>query len=217
MSNPESFIDEVTEEVRRDKMFALMRRYGWIPVLIVVLAVGGAAINEWNKARNREDARAYGDALLAALGTEDARARADALAALATDGDRAAIAGFLAATAAQQAGDTATALAELATLADDNSLPQSYRQLAILKRVVIGGTDLPLDERRAALQQLATPGQAYRPMAMEQLALLDIEAGNRDAAITRLHDILKEPNISAALQQRVSQAIVALGGEITSG
>ncbi|MBC7154286.1 MAG: hypothetical protein H5U19_06700 [Rhodobacteraceae bacterium] len=217
MSNPESFIDEVTEEVRRDKMFALMRRYGWIPVLIVVLAVGGAAINEWNKARNREDARAYGDALLAALGTEDARARADALAALATDGDRAAIAGFLAATAAQQAGDTAAALAELATLADDNSLPQSYRQLAILKRVVIGGTDLPLDERRAALQQLATPGQAYRPMAMEQLALLDIEAGNRDAAITRLHDILKEPNISAALQQRVSQAIVALGGEITSG
>jgi hypothetical protein len=194
-----------------------MRRYGWIPVLIVVLAVGGAAINEWNKARNREDARAYGDALLAALGTEDARARADALAALATDGDRAAIAGFLAATAAQQAGDTAAALAELATLAADNSLPQSYRQLAILKRVVIGGTDLPLDERRAALQQLATPGQAYRPMAMEQLALLDIEAGNRDAAITRLHDILKEPNISAALQQRVSQAIVALGGEITSG
>jgi hypothetical protein len=217
VSNPDSFIDEVTEEVRRDKMFALMRRYGWIPVLIVVLAVGGAAINEWNKARNREDARAYGDALLAALGTEDARARADALAALATDGDRAAIAGFLAATAAQQAGDTAAALAELATLAADNSLPQSYRQLAILKRVVIGGTDLPLDERRAALQQLATPGQAYRPMAMEQLALLDIEAGNRDAAITRLHDILKEPNISAALQQRVSQAIVALGGEITSG
>jgi hypothetical protein len=193
VSNPDSFIDEVTEEVRRDKMFALMRRYGWIPVLIVVLAVGGAAINEWNKARNREDARAYGDALLAA------------------------IAGFLAATAAQQAGDTAAALAELATLAADNSLPQSYRQLAILKRVVIGGTDLPLDERRAALQQLATPGQAYRPMAMEQLALLDIEAGNRDAAITRLHDILKEPNISAALQQRVSQAIVALGGEITSG
>ncbi|MGF6861350.1 hypothetical protein ABIE69_001922 [Rhodobacteraceae bacterium MBR-64] len=217
MSNPDSFIDEVTEEVRRDKMFALMRRYGWIPVLIVVLAVGGAAINEWNKARNREDARAYGDAVLAAIGTEDAQARATALAALATDGDRAAIAGFLAATAAQQAGDTAAALAELATLAADNSLPQSYRQLAILKRVVIGGTDLPLDERRAALQQLATPGQAYRPMAMEQLALLDIEAGNRDAAITRLHDILKEPNISAALQQRVSQAIVALGGEITSG
>jgi hypothetical protein len=186
-------------------------------VLIVVLAVGGAAINEWNKARNREDARAYGDAVLAAIGTEDAQARATALAALATDGDRAAIAGFLAATAAQQAGDTAAALAELATLAADNSLPQSYRQLAILKRVVIGGTDLPLDERRAALQQLATPGQAYRPMAMEQLALLDIEAGNRDAAITRLHDILKEPNISAALQQRVSQAIVALGGEITSG
>ena len=30
MSNPDSFIEEVTEEVRRDKLFALFRKYGWI-------------------------------------------------------------------------------------------------------------------------------------------------------------------------------------------
>ena len=50
MSNPESFIDEVNEELKRDRLFALMRKYAWIAVLAVVLIVGGAAWNEWRKA-----------------------------------------------------------------------------------------------------------------------------------------------------------------------
>ena len=39
MSNPESFIEEVTEEVRRDRLFAAFRKYGWIGVLLVLLTV----------------------------------------------------------------------------------------------------------------------------------------------------------------------------------
>ena len=50
MSNPASFIDEVTEEVRRDRLFAAFRKYGWIGLLLVILVVGGAAYNEWSKA-----------------------------------------------------------------------------------------------------------------------------------------------------------------------
>lgn len=51
MSNPDSFIEEVAEEVRRDRMSRLMRKYGWIGVLAVVLIVGGAAFNEYRKAQ----------------------------------------------------------------------------------------------------------------------------------------------------------------------
>ena len=29
------FIDEVTEDLRRDRLFLMMRRYGWIAVLLV--------------------------------------------------------------------------------------------------------------------------------------------------------------------------------------
>lgn len=43
MSDTDSFIEEVTEEVRRDRLFGLMRRYGWIAVLAVLLLVGGTA------------------------------------------------------------------------------------------------------------------------------------------------------------------------------
>jgi len=66
VSNTDSFIDEVTEEVRRDRLFALMRRYGWIAVLAILLLVGGAAWNEWRKAREASLAQAAGDALATA-------------------------------------------------------------------------------------------------------------------------------------------------------
>ena len=76
MSNNESFIDEVTEEVRRDKLYAGLRKYGWIGILGVLLLVGGASVNEWMKARERAAAEAAGDAILAAVGAGDAAAQA---------------------------------------------------------------------------------------------------------------------------------------------
>ena len=53
MSNTDSFIEEVTEEVRNDKLFALFRKYGWIAGLAVVVMVGGTAWSEWNKSNAR--------------------------------------------------------------------------------------------------------------------------------------------------------------------
>ena len=78
MSNPDSFIDEVTEEVRRDRLFRAFRRYGWIGVVLVAAIVGGAAFNEWQKASRTATAQALGDGLTAALaaGTPEARAAA---------------------------------------------------------------------------------------------------------------------------------------------
>ena len=79
MSETDSFIDEVTEEVRRDRLFGLMRRYGWIAVLVVLLVVGGAAYREYSRASQQAAAQALGDALLAALDNPDIAARSTAL------------------------------------------------------------------------------------------------------------------------------------------
>ncbi len=49
MSDTDSFIDEVSEEVRRDRLYATFRRYGWIAILAVLLLVAGATWNEWRK------------------------------------------------------------------------------------------------------------------------------------------------------------------------
>ncbi|MBC7157860.1 MAG: hypothetical protein H5U20_10170, partial [Rhodobacteraceae bacterium] len=119
MSNPDSFIDEVTEEVRRDRLFGLWRRYGWIAVAVVVAVVGTAAALEWQNARARAAAQALGDAMLAALAAPDSEARAAALAEIGADGPAAAIVDFLRASELQGAGETDAALAILSRIADD--------------------------------------------------------------------------------------------------
>ena len=93
MSNTDSFIEEVTEEVRRERLYKMFRRYGWIGITAVVLLVGGAAWNEWNKAQKAAEAQALGDAILVAAEARDTAA----LDAIDVDGEAAAVLGFLAA------------------------------------------------------------------------------------------------------------------------
>ena len=85
MSNPDSFIEEVTEEVRRDRLFAAFRKYGWIGGLVVLGIVGGAAWNEWQKSQAAARAQGFGDAMLEALDTGGAVERREAMAAAAFD------------------------------------------------------------------------------------------------------------------------------------
>lgn len=213
MSNPDSFIDEVNEELKRDRLFAFMRKWAWVAVLGVLLVVGGAAYNEWRKSQATARAEAFGDAVIGALDTEDPVARRDALAAVTAEGPAAGILHLLVAAADIAAEDRPAALAALETVENDNDLPLSYRQIAALKRVILGGAEIPAEARRATLQGLAAPGGAFRPLALEQLALLAMETGDREGAIAQAQALLQEPDVTAALRRRVMQLIVVLGGE----
>ncbi|MDY6859404.1 MAG: hypothetical protein SWN98_08690, partial [Pseudomonadota bacterium] len=140
MSNPESFIEEVTEEVRRERLFGLFRRYGWIAVVAVLLLVGGTAYNEWQKTRARNSAQALGDGIMAALDQPGTAARVAALDAVAVTGDAAALVALLAAGEQIDAGETEAGVARLQALADATDLPLLYRQLATLKLILAQGT-----------------------------------------------------------------------------
>ncbi len=208
MSNPESFIDEVTEEVRRDKLYGQLKKYGWIGVVAVLLLVGGATINEWIKARDRAAAEATGDAILAAVELDDAAARLAALDGINAEGDRAALIALISAAVAE---DPREADARLRTLAEDAGQPALYRDLAQLKRALLPGA-LDAEARVEVLTPLTAPGGAFRVLAEEQIALAEIELGRTDAARTRLEALLNDTEASQPLRRRVSQLIVALGG-----
>jgi len=215
VSNPESFIDEVTEEVRRDRLFAVFRKYGWIGVTLVVLTVGGAAYNEWSKAKARTEAQAFGDAVLAALDAHDPAERQAALAAVPASGDRSAILNLM--LASDPAQDRAGALAALDKVAANASLPQSYRDLAVLRRVTVAGAEMPAADRRAALDPIAAPGRPFRTLALEQLAYLLVEAGDTEAAVTAFRALSADQEAPGGLRQRAAQMIVALGGATREG
>lgn len=216
MSNPDSFIDEVNEELKRDRLFGFIRQWAWLAVLAVIVLVGAATWNEWRKAQAESQAQAFGDAVIAALEPEDLAARREALAVIDAGGDRAGILNLLLAATEIEAENRPAALALLASVADDAALPASYRQIAALKRVILGGADLPLAERETALQGLAAPGQAFRALALEQLALLAVESGDTAGALAQAQALMEEPEITETLRRRVLQLIVVLGGDMPS-
>jgi hypothetical protein len=215
VSDTDSFIDEVTEEVKRDRLFGLMRKYGWIAVLLVLLIVAGTAWREYRIASEEAAAQRFGDDILAALEAEEEGARIAALESV--EGGAAgadAILQMLIAAEEGSAGSDAEAVTRLRAVADNAELPAIYRQIASYKAMTRGATVLSLEERRAGLEALAVPGQPLRMLAEEQLALLEIENGEREAALERLTRIVEDAEVTAGLRRRASQLIVALGGTV---
>lgn len=212
MSNTDSFIDEVTEEVRRDRLFGLLRRYAWVGVLLVVGIVGGAIWTEWSRSQAEARAEAFGDALIDALDQGAPAERSAALTAIATDGQQGVIRSLI--LAADPEGDRTARLAALDAVAADASLSPVYRDLAVLRRVLLAGSEAPIADRRAALEGISAPGRPYRVLAQEQLAYLYIEDGKRDAAIAALMALMEDQETSAAQRARAGQVVVALGGTL---
>lgn len=212
MSNPDSFIEEVTEEVRRDRLYQAFRKYGWIGILAVLAVVGGSAWNEWSKSRAEARAQAFGDALSDALdqGTPDERSAA--LAAIPADGTQTALIGLVLSSDAQ--GSREANLAALDKVAADATLSPAYRDLAVLRRVLLAGTDSPLADRRAALEGIAVAGRPYRTLAEEQLAYLLVEEGKTDEAIAAMITLLQDQEASGGLRARLTQMVKVLGGTL---
>lgn len=207
MSDTDSFIEEVTEEVRRDKLYAMMRRYGWIAVLAVVTVVGAAAYNEWRKASERAAAEAFGDAILAAEGMSEPEQRIAALQGIAASGEQSAVLNLLLATDPSKQSTEA-----LGKIASDASLPDHFRHLAMLRLAQMQDQAVSLDELRGMLSSVVVAGAPYRTLGEEALAIAELQAGEKEAALTRLQALLVDDEASRALRRRASQLIVALGG-----
>ncbi|MDT2031880.1 hypothetical protein [Planktomarina sp.] len=205
MSDTDSFIDEVTEEVRRDRLFGYFRRYGWIPAVIIFTLVGGTAYNEWSRAQVAQVAQARGDALLNALELEDVAEKVIVLSAIASEGNDALVAKLLVAgIEAEQAADL------LKSVAADDKQPNYIRDLARLKMASTDGV-LTADEAAAILAKLSEPGGVYRNVATELLVAVQLQRGDTEAALELLQAHIKDAVASSEQIQRMAELIVALG------
>jgi hypothetical protein len=210
VSNSDSFIDEVAEEVRRDKLFALFRRYGWIGLVAILALVGTTAWVEYSGARDQQRAAAFGDAMLQALDTGDAGARDASLAGIPAAGGQEVIRALAQATDPVSGRDQA--LAALDSVISKSELDPVYRDLAMLRRVMILGVDMAGADRDAALADLAIAGRPYAPLARELQALALIDAGQLDAAIAAFNALAADSSTPDGLRQRAFAMVMALGG-----
>ena len=88
VSDTDSFIEEVSEEVRRDRLYKVLRKYAWVGILAVVTIVGGTAYLEFQKAQARTEAEAVGTAIINALDISNLEERAEELKLLSMESEK---------------------------------------------------------------------------------------------------------------------------------
>lgn len=212
MSDPNyGFIDEVTDELRRERLFGLFRRYGWVAVVAILAIVGGTIWVEWSAHRHERNARDWGDAILRAEESGDPAAITG------VDprgsGGRALIAALLAAGHWTEAGSTEAASGALRGVIAGSGDDPVLADLARLKLVMIEGAAMNPSERDAILAQLSLPGAPFELLALEQKAIALIEARRHEDAISLIAQIQQKDGLSGTLQQRLSEMMITLGAE----
>lgn len=211
----DSFIDEVTEDLRRDRLFALFRRYGWIAIVVILGIVGGAIWREWSLSRERAEAQTWGDAVLQAEASGDpaSLAQVDPQG----SGERKALSGLLASGQWTESGGTDAAAETLRGVSEGAVSDSILRELAQLKLVMLEGSAMDPSQRDEILAHLSRSGAPFELLALEQKAVALIEAGRRNDAVTLIQQIQKKPELSEALRRRLSEMMIALGIEPEPG
>ena len=215
--------DEVEEDLRAERMRRLLTRYAGVFLSLVLLAVGGAAGWQgwrWYQARqDRTAAQTYVTAMLEAEATGPtaaaAHARAlaafDALARHAPPGYRS-LARLHAAALQADAGHASAALALWDAVAADSDADPLLRGLASLlwasRQLDTGDPGL----LAARLRPLAEPGGAWRTLAEEDLALLDLRQHRDAEAKRRLSALVKDTAAPGGLRQRAAALLAELNG-----
>ena len=207
MTNTDSFISEVSDEVRRDRLFRLFRRYGWIPILAVILLVSGAAFNEWRKARSQTAAENFGDILRTAISEENTRTAIASLSEMRANDKQKALIALSKSQLLAAAGEEGQSLDELMNIVGDDNVPLIYRHLAELRSIWAQADAMPLNEQLERLVDLEQPGAPFRLLANETRAHALVKAGQIDEATTILRNIQEEAAVPPDLRQRVAELL----------
>lgn len=213
MSDRDSFIDEVSEEVRRDRMFALWKRYGPFVIGAIVAVVALAGVKTWMDAEAEKSARRAGGAVIAAADAPPAEA-AEALTTLAgqTDHEGAALLARLRAAAVLAAtGDAEGAAAAYDQVAADANAEKLLQDFAAYRAVALRADDLAPADAAAAFEAMATGSGPFRLLALEAQAAAWLRAGDKDAAAQALQVVAEDEATPQGLRQRALAALTALG------
>jgi hypothetical protein len=206
---------EVDEELRRDNLEKLWKKYGFYIIglaAMVVLAVAG--VQGW-RAYDLDQREKLSDRYQAARELAqggEASAGLDAMIDLseASSGGYPGLAAFEEARLRVSSGDIAGAIEVWDRIAEGSGLGSGFKEAATLFSVlhqIDSGDPAAL---RARLEPLATDSQPFRSTARELLALIALGAGDAAAARELYTKISDDREAPAGLRQRAAQMLAAL-------
>ena len=216
MSDSDSFINEVSEEVRRDRMFALWRKYGPYVIGAIVLIVGAAGVKAYLDAQERSAAMAAGAELIAAS-EGDLDQQAEAMAELAGtashDGARL-MAELRAAGAIAASGDAAAAADAYDDIAASPAADALLQDFARFRAVMLRGADMAPGAFADALSPIANGAGPFRLLALEARGIALVRAGDQAAGEDELRAAYSDEAAPQTLRQRIEVLMTAIGGSL---
>lgn len=209
------FIREVDEDLRRESLEKLWRKYGSYALgLAVVIVLAVAANVGWQRyaASQRADRARQYETALQLTAAADPKAP-DALQALANGGDGyAALAQLQAAALKAKAGDLQSAVAIYEKLATDRAVDAPFRDLAVILLALHTADTAPPDQLTRRLQPLTDSSNPWRYSALELTAVLAQRAGDTAKAKQILTGLADDLNAPQALRRRATEMLAALKG-----
>ncbi len=214
-TNDQGLIQEIEEDIQRQRFAALWKRFG--PALITavsVIVIGTAAISGWNSYQLNRQQEAS-NALIQILDTTKKDEKIAALEGFVKTDDvvtQAVLARFFAAESAMDEGKKERAIAFYDALAQDSDVEPIFRGLADLLSVMAqfdAGEPKVLEARLEPLMQ-AGP---WSPLASELVGHLALKVGDKERAKKIFAKLLSMKEVSPGVQRRANDLYQWLGGE----
>lgn len=211
----EAFLREVDEELRRDQLANLWRRYGrWLLIGIGAFLIALAGYLYWAEQR-KEAISQQSDRLARAVQfldegeTDKALKELQALSREGSDGIKA-LARLAEASQFVRADEKDKAISAYEAIAADTSLAEPFRELASFRAVQLQFDSLKPEQAIEKLKPLAQDGTPWFGPAGELLAIAYLDSGQPQLARALFEAIAGSEQVSPSLRARASQMISML-------
>ncbi len=207
---------EIDEELRRDRLLALWRKYGRLAIggalAVVVVVAAQVGWEEYSRQQTLAVGVQYHTATeLLGQGNEDTARAAFAMIGKEGGEGYASLARFHEAALVSAKGDTEGAIQIYREIAEDGDTPVTLRNLARIlgayRRIDREDPDTLVSE----LEPLAAAESPWRHSALEITALVAIRSGERAKAREIYTGLAADPDAPEMLRQRAEEMSTALG------
>lgn len=214
----EAFLREVDENLRRDQAADFAKKYGkWLIAAVVLFLAGVGGWLYWQN-RQQQQTAAQSEELMgvyADIATGRTRQAQIRLAPLKESGNDVikALALLTEAAMAIERNDRNAALANYRAISEDRGMPESYRDLSLIRATALEYDSIKPEEVIARLEPLTKPGNPWFGTAGEMTAMAYLKQGQKEKAGRLFAAIAADPQVPETLRNRAVQVAATLGVE----
>lgn len=216
----EAFLREVDENLRRDQMTGLAKKWGTAGAMLIGLFLMALAAFLWWRNHQAEQAGKDGEQLVQVLGAAEVGSaapndqRLTDLAQSPRDGYRA-LAKLTQASLTEK-NDPAGGAKAYQAIATDNGMPQAIRDLATVRAVALQFDSIPPADVVSRLKPLAIAGNPWFASAGELTAMAYLKMNRKDLAGPLFAAIARDKDAPVGVRGRAAGMATALGQDVAT-